>query len=506
MWKKSITIILALVLALYVPGISVVRAETEDPIVFSDPLLRQALQDAGADVNADSEITQGELSSLSGTLILDDLGITDLSGMQYATGIDALSLAGNQIRSIEPLLGLDLDTLDVSDNYLDLAEGGEDLADIETLEATGCSVVYAPQKDIPVSGVALNKTSLEVCPGDTQTLTAVVSPEDAADQTLFWTTSDETVLTVNDGALTAVSTGTATVRVATQDGNYVAECSVSVKASALETDVYVIDDGFLTNITKLTSPGQLKANLHNDLENLFIYDQEGLEFTNGSVGTGMTVQLVIGDTVRDTLTIIVNGDTNGDGMISIIDYTLVRLDILGILPLEGVYRKASDIDADGTLNVIDYTLQRLDILNLKPINGFTPDLPEVSDARIRAFLDIALAQQGKPYVWGAEGPNDFDCSGFVYYCLTQTGYSVYRATANTYSKWKSWQYVDRDSLQPGDLMFYIDEDDPSRIGHIGIYLGNGYHIHASSSYECIIICKIDGWYDETLSYGLRVWY
>jgi cell wall-associated NlpC family hydrolase len=131
----------------------------------------------------------------------------------------------------------------------------------------------------------------------------------------------------------------------------------------------------------------------------------------------------------------------------------------------------------------------------------------VTDPRIKSFLDIALDQLGKPYVWGAEGPNSFDCSGFVYYCLKKSGYDdLDRWTADMYSRDKKWTYVDKDDLQPGDLMFYYSDnkDDGDHIGHIGIYLGNGYHIHASSDYGCIIISGVDGWYKKALSHGRRV--
>ena len=54
-------------------------------------------------------------------------------------------------------------------------------------------------------------------------------------------------------------------------------------------------------------------------------------------------------------------------------------------------------------------------------------------------------------------------------------------------------------------MFYFD-DDMATIGHVGVYLGNGYHIHASSDYGCVIICRVEGWYDRRLSHGRRVFF
>jgi cell wall-associated NlpC family hydrolase len=149
---------------------------------------------------------------------------------------------------------------------------------------------------------------------------------------------------------------------------------------------------------------------------------------------------------------------------------------------------------------------RLDILGLKPIGGGLPDLPEVTDAKIRRFLDIALSKQGKRYVWGDEGPDSFDCSGFVHYCLNQAGYSVGRTTADGYSKKTNWARIEKNALQPGDIMFYFSDNpsDGDHIGHTGIYLGNGYHIHASSSNGCVIISQVKGWYDTMLSHGRRV--
>lgn len=62
------------------------------------------------------------------------------------------------------------------------------------------------------------------------------------------------------------------------------------------------------------------------------------------------------------------GDVNDDGLISITDYTLVRLDILGLKELEQTARIASDINGDGKISITDYTLIRLNILGLKSIH------------------------------------------------------------------------------------------------------------------------------------------
>lgn len=364
---------------------------------------------------------------------------------------------------------------------------------------------------IPVSGISLNYSSLILCTGDTVTLSATVSPADATDQTVIWSVDNESseneaIATVTDGVVTAANLGTVNIRATTQDGNFQAVCSITIKADKIASTKYQAGGGLLSGIAKYTKAETFKSNLYNAPADIRIYKADGAELTSGNVGTGMAVALMVEGAERDRLGIVVNGDTTGDGNITIADYTLTRLNILGLKALEGSYRAAADLNGDGNVTIADYTLMRLDILSLKPINGSAPDLPGVSDPRIRSFLDVALAQQGKPYVWSDEGPDSFDCSGYIYYCLRQVGYSVGRTTADSYSRRSSWQYVSRDALQPGDLMFYYSDNpnDGDHIGHTGIYLGNGYHIHASSDYGFIVISRVEGWYDRMLSHGRRV--
>lgn len=87
-------------------------------------------------------------------------------------------------------------------------------------------------------------------------------------------------------------------------------------------------------------------------------------------------------------------------------------------------------------------------------------------------VETALAQIGKPYVWGATGPNSFDCSGLVCYCY---GYARGRTTYDMIKSLKStgdWK-TSMSELNYGDLVF-------PHSGHVGIYLGNGEMVHASS--------------------------
>ena len=114
---------------------------------------------------------------------------------------------------------------------------------------------------------------------------------------------------------------------------------------------------------------------------------------------------------------------------------------------------------------------------------------------IDSFLASARAQLGKPYVWGAAGPDSFDCSGLVTYALRQAGSSTGRLNAAGFSQNNSWQKISNmDEMEPGDLIFYYNKT-RSKVGHVGIYVGNGMMVDASSANGKIVerSCRTPYW-------------
>jgi len=90
---------------------------------------------------------------------------------------------------------------------------------------------------------------------------------------------------------------------------------------------------------------------------------------------------------------------------------------------------------------------------------------------VSAALDFARAQLGKPYVWGATGPDSFDCSG-----LTQAAYAAagVRLPRVAQDQWFAGPHVDLGAIQPGDLLFWAsDTSAPATIHHVAFYLGGG---------------------------------
>jgi cell wall-associated NlpC family hydrolase len=85
-------------------------------------------------------------------------------------------------------------------------------------------------------------------------------------------------------------------------------------------------------------------------------------------------------------------------------------------------------------------------------------------------LQAALTKAGDPYVWGAAGPAEFDCSGLVVWAYAQEGIALPHYTG---SLWNSGVHVARSDLEPGDLVFFFSD-----ISHVGIYIGDGMMIDA----------------------------
>ena len=105
--------------------------------------------------------------------------------------------------------------------------------------------------------------------------------------------------------------------------------------------------------------------------------------------------------------------------------------------------------------------------------------------RIAAYARTLL---GKQYVYGATGPNAFDCSGLTQYVYKHFGYSIYR---NATSQLKNGVAVSKSQLQPGDLVFFNSKfTGADKASHVGIYLGDGKFLHASSPKVGVVISDL----------------
>jgi cell wall-associated NlpC family hydrolase len=107
---------------------------------------------------------------------------------------------------------------------------------------------------------------------------------------------------------------------------------------------------------------------------------------------------------------------------------------------------------------------------------YDPTGPSGGSGTASGFIAEALAQVGKPYVYGAAGPNAFDCSGLVQYCLQQVGLTNVPRTSEDQYGWAS--PINYNQLVPGALIFEQWPEDDAPPGHVVIYNGAGTVIEA----------------------------
>ena len=104
----------------------------------------------------------------------------------------------------------------------------------------------------------------------------------------------------------------------------------------------------------------------------------------------------------------------------------------------------------------------------QPTNPTDPTTPAPSQGDGAAVAELAKSLVGTPYRFGADGPDAFDNSGLIYYCMKQNGITVPRRTGDMSAAGTA---VEKADLQPGDVLFFYS-DMPGTVQYAGIYIGN----------------------------------
>lgn len=129
--------------------------------------------------------------------------------------------------------------------------------------------------------------------------------------------------------------------------------------------------------------------------------------------------------------------------------------------------------------------------------GFVPETqPFLAKSKVPLILSTAKKYIGTPYKMGGTTPKAFDCSGYVQYVFAAHGTQLPRTADVQYKLGKNTAVT---KLEPGDLVFF-STDSTGEVSHVGIYLGSGQFIHASSS-RGVIIDKLSGDYWVKHLYG-----
>lgn len=118
-----------------------------------------------------------------------------------------------------------------------------------------------------------------------------------------------------------------------------------------------------------------------------------------------------------------------------------------------------------------------------PKFDFDPRFIPKGTAASLVAVQAAITRIGDPYVWGATGPDSFDCSGLMVWAYRQAGKTLPRSSE---AQMASGTPVDRNNLKPGDLIIYYSD-----AHHVGMYVGDGYVIHASTFGVPVKVVPID---------------
>ncbi|KAA2252383.1 NlpC/P60 family protein [Solihabitans fulvus] len=121
-----------------------------------------------------------------------------------------------------------------------------------------------------------------------------------------------------------------------------------------------------------------------------------------------------------------------------------------------------------------------------------------TDARQRAAVEFALAQLGKPYVWGASGPDSWDCSSLTQAAWAAAGVAISRTTQAQAND--GLPVFGPASIQPGDLLFIPGDDGTAASpGHVGLAIGQGLLVHAPQPGQRIQLAQVHAWVSQIVA-------
>jgi cell wall-associated NlpC family hydrolase len=109
---------------------------------------------------------------------------------------------------------------------------------------------------------------------------------------------------------------------------------------------------------------------------------------------------------------------------------------------------------------------------------------ELMSADAASIIAYAKEQLGKPYVFGSQGPDTFDCSGLMYYVFKKFGIHV---TPQTEAGKNEGMAVDIANIQPADIVYFASE---GNVHHVGLYIGNGQYLHAPHTGDVVKISNL----------------
>lgn len=300
---------------------------------------------------------------------------------------------------------------------------------------------------------------------------------------------------INSNVLENISSGaTVTIITSTNKWTFVETGTISgwILNSALEENTTSTSDNQTTGNTDNGNTNNTSSSENNDTTNQSsdtMYDTAVTKYINGS-------------------SVYIRNEPSTDASIVI---SLIRNTDVTVTGENGDWYKVKYGDFEGyifkELLSDEQTEQTNRHMPLAETTNLQENIEQTSNSNESSLgqeiVEYAKQYLGYPYVYGGAGSSSFDCSGFTMYVYKNFGYSLsHSARAQS----KMGTYVEKENLQPGDLVFFLDYETMDDIGHCGIYIGDGNFIHASSGtgYCVKISTLLSGSYDRRYATARRL--
>ena len=300
---------------------------------------------------------------------------------------------------------------------------------------------------------------------------------------------------INSNVLENISSGaTVTIITSTNKWTFVETDTISgwILNSALEENTTSTSDNQTTGNTDNGNTNNTSSSENNDTTNQSsdtMYDTAVTKYINGS-------------------SVYIRNEPSTDASIVI---SLIRNTDVTVTGENGDWYKVKYGDFEGyifkELLSDEQTEQTNRHMPLAETTNLQENIEQTSNSNEsglgQEIVEYAKQYLGYPYVYGGAGSSSFDCSGFTMYVYKNFGYSLsHSARAQS----KMGTYVEKENLQPGDLVFFLDYETMDDIGHCGIYIGDGNFIHASSGtgYCVKISTLLSGSYDRRYATARRL--
>jgi len=226
--------------------------------------------------------------------------------------------------------------------------------------------------NVSVTGIQVEKTNITIEMGQTEKIGVTISPENATNKTVNWSSSNNNIATVNsNGEIKGISGGVATIKGTTVDGGYTVSITVSVSGqSSITTEKYSIvkrldslneEVKYITKIEKKTNVEAFRNNI-STYANMEFYSLANERLGNlDYVYSGAKLKL----SDNSEYTLIVTGDVNSDGNISVVDLSRLKIRMVGLSTLDDYQTVAADVNSDDKLTLTDLSILKMYLVGLK---------------------------------------------------------------------------------------------------------------------------------------------